>query len=176
MAGKKVGKNDVSTENRWNMFYGPREGALVESYVDEFMSFFAQQVIVFYAVDEIVSNNIYGEAEKIIYRDGIELYAQVQTNEPVDTITEFGYDRAATMTVWISAKQASERLNIAPKIGDLIQFDNLFYEIYNTNAMKYMFGTPETKHAIQLDAFMVRDWKIPTNLPIVGGKSVVPPR
>ena len=176
--GIYIGKNDISDsrEERWNMYYGPRESALVESYVEEFMSMFAQQVIVYYAVDNVISNNVYNEVESISYKDPVEMYAQVQINDPTDKTSEFGYDREATLQVWLSLKQVTERINFFPKIGDVVQFDNLFYEIFDINDMKFMFGIPESKHAVTFNAYLIRDWNTPTNLPIVGNHSVVPPR
>jgi len=49
-----------------------------------------------------------------------------------------------------------EEKGIYPEIGDMIFFDQSYYEIDNTNEVQFLGGQPENNYSIVCTAFMTR--------------------
>jgi hypothetical protein len=164
-------------EKRYNLYFGEREAKLLESLTFELMHDVVQQTIIYYSLDDRVRANIYGEVEHKIFRDPVEIYARVTISDADDKTNIHGIDREITMEAYIMREEALETLKFVPKIGDFVQFDEKFFEIYKTDDVKYRWGIEEAKFQIRLFGYLVRSGQFhPQNMPIKGGHSIVPPR
>jgi len=99
--------------------------------------------------------NIYGEAINKTWYQGVEMYCLID-KEPENVVYEgFGPDNSQTITFKLD-KQMCEEKSIYPEIGDMVYFDNSYYEIDNTNEVQFIGGQPTNNWSIVCTAFMTR--------------------
>ena len=102
--------------------------------------------------------NIYGESTNKTWYPGVELFVIID-KEPEDVIYEgFGPDNTQNITFKFDRLLCEER-NTYPEIGDVIYFDNSYYEIDNTNEIQFVGGLPgnnsDRNWSIVCSTFMV---------------------
>lgn len=102
--------------------------------------------------------NIYGEAMNKTWYPGVELFTMID-KEPENVQYEgFGPDNTQNITFKFDRLLCEER-NIYPEIGDVIYFDNSYYEIDNTNEIQFVGGLPgqnsDRNWSIVCSTFMV---------------------
>jgi len=102
--------------------------------------------------------NIYGEAMNKTWYPGVELFVLID-KEPENVQYEgFGPDNTQNITFKFDRLLCEER-NIYPEIGDVIYFDNSYYEIDNTNEVQFVGGLPgqnsDRNWSIVCSTFMV---------------------
>ena len=102
--------------------------------------------------------NIYGESTNKTWYPGVELFVLID-KEPENVQYEgFGPDNTQNITFKFDRLLCEER-NIYPEIGDVIYFDNSYYEIDNTNEIQFVGGLPgqnsDRNWSIVCSAFMV---------------------
>ena len=66
----------------------------------------------------------------------------------------FGSDLVQTMTFKVDRQLCEER-NAYPEIGDVIYYDDSYYEIDNTNEIQFVAGSPDNNWSIVISAFQV---------------------
>ena len=102
--------------------------------------------------------NLYGEAMNKTWHPGVELFVLVD-KEPENVQYEgFGPDNTQNITFKFDRLLCEER-NTYPEIGDVIYFDNSYYEIDNTNEIQFVGGLPgansDRNWSIVCSTFMV---------------------
>jgi len=102
--------------------------------------------------------NIYGESTNKTWYPGVELFVLID-KEPENVQYEgFGPDNTQNITFKFDRLLCEER-NIYPEIGDVIYFDNSYYEIDNTNEVQFVGGLPgqnsDRNWSIVCSTFMV---------------------
>jgi hypothetical protein len=102
--------------------------------------------------------NLYGESTNKTWHPGIELYVLID-KEPETAVYEgFGSDNQQNITFKFDRLLCEER-NAYPEIGDVIYFDNSYYEIDNTNEIQFVGGLPgensDRNWSIVCSTFMV---------------------
>ena len=102
--------------------------------------------------------NIYGESTNKTWYPGVELFVLID-KEPENVQYEgFGSDNTQNITFKFDRLLCEER-NIYPEIGDVIYFDNSYYEIDNTNEIQFVGGLPgqnsDRNWSIVCSTFMV---------------------
>lgn len=102
--------------------------------------------------------NLYGEAMNKTWYPGVELFVMID-KEPENVQYEgFGPDNTQNITFKFDRLLCEER-NTYPEIGDVIYFDNSYYEIDNTNEIQFIGGLPGTNSdrnwSIVCSTFMV---------------------
>lgn len=102
--------------------------------------------------------NIYGESTNKTWYPGVELFVLID-KEPENVQYEgFGPDNTQNITFKFDRLLCEER-NIYPEIGDVIYFDNSYYEIDNTNEIQFVGGLPgensDRNWSIVCSTFMV---------------------
>jgi hypothetical protein len=99
--------------------------------------------------------NIYGESTNKTWYQGVSLYAMVD-KDPENVVYEgFGPDNSQLITFKFD-KDLCEEKGIYPEIGDVIMFDNSYYEIDNTNEVQFIGGQPYNNYSIVCTTFMTR--------------------
>jgi hypothetical protein len=102
--------------------------------------------------------NLYGESVNKTWHPGVELYVLID-KEPENVVYEgFGPDNSQNITFKFDRELCQER-NAYPEIGDIIYFDESYYEIDNTNEVQFIGGMPgidsEKNWSIVCSTFMV---------------------
>lgn len=112
-------------------------------------------VILYKMINEIVSVNIYGEAtEKTRYR-GITVQALVKYPKTEQSSEGFGFDANQSVEFRFVRKLLQD-VNVYPEVGDIIKYDENYYEIDNTNEVQLLAGRPQFDHSIICSAHLTR--------------------
>jgi hypothetical protein len=115
-----------------------------------------QTAIVLFKVNTYESKvNIYGESLNKTWYPGVEMYCIIDKEPEGITYEGFGSDSSQTITFKID-KLTCEEKGIYPEIGDMIFFDQSYYEIDNTNEVQFLGGQPDNNYSIVCTAFMSR--------------------
>jgi hypothetical protein len=115
-----------------------------------------QTAIVLFKVNTYESKvNIYGESLNKTWYPGVEMYCIIDKEPEGISYEGFGPDSSQTITFKID-KLTCEEKGIYPEIGDMIFFDQSYYEIDNTNEVQFLGGQPANNYSIVCTAFMSR--------------------
>jgi hypothetical protein len=115
-----------------------------------------QTAIVLFKVNTYESKvNIYGESLNKTWYPGVEMYCIIDKEPEGISYEGFGPDSSQTITFKID-KLTCEEKGIYPEIGDMIFFDQSYYEIDNTNEVQFLGGQPDNNYSIVCTAFMSR--------------------
>jgi len=85
--------------------------------------------------------NIYGEAMNKTWHQGIELYCLINKEPESVTYDGFGPDTNQNIEFRFDRELCRER-NAYPEIGDIIYFNDGYFEIDNTNEIQFVGGLP----------------------------------
>ena len=102
--------------------------------------------------------NLYGEAMNKTWYPGVELFVLIDKEPDTATYEGFGPDEQQNITFKFDRLLCEER-NTYPEIGDVIYFDNSYYEIDNTTETQFVGGLPgnnsDRNWSIVCSTFMV---------------------
>ena len=85
--------------------------------------------------------NLYGEAMNKTWHTGIELYVLINKDPRTTAYEGFGSDTAQSIEFRFDRYMLNEKYAY-PEIGDVIYFDNSYYEIDNINESQFIGGNP----------------------------------
>ena len=151
-------------KNKWTrpgappapMFFGEKERNLVKQVNDELAERVLGQTIAYYpiSIEESNFNDIYGEAKEKVSLPPVRVFAYVEV-ENNQTNTKYGYEYQTKLTVNFHRRRLVEDQNLFVRVGDFIQYGDIFYEIVKTyNDTRYYFG--QIEHKFQISAECVR--------------------
>ena len=151
-------------KNKWNqpaappppMFLGKKERDLVKQVNDELVERVVGQTIAYYpiSIEDSNFNETYGEAIEKVSLPPVRVHAYVVV-ENEQTNDRYGYEYQSKLTVNFHRKRLTEDQNLYVRIGDFIQYGDIFYEIVKTyNDTRYYFG--QVEHKFQISAECVR--------------------
>jgi len=115
------------------------------------------EVILYKIIPDIVSVNIYGEStEKTRYR-GISVNALVKysKNSP-ETEQGFGYDTIQQDVEFRLVRKLLEDVNVYPEVGDIIKYNENYYEIHNITEAQLIASRPEFSHNVICQTHLTR--------------------
>jgi hypothetical protein len=137
-------------------FISERDVNFFKGIARELVDVVVQVEVILYKLNIYESKvNIYGEAINKTWYQGINMYALVD-KEPENVVYEgFGPDNSQMITFKLD-KEMCEEKGIYPEIGDVILFDQSYYEIDNTNEVQFVGGQPYNNYSIVCTAFMTR--------------------
>jgi len=154
-------------ENKWSqpaappppMFFGEKERDLVKQVNSELAERVIGQTIAYYpiSIEESNFNDIYGEAIEKVSLPPVRVYAYVvveneQSNE------RYGYEYQTKLTVNFHRKRLTDDQNLWVRVGDFVQYGDLFYEIVRTyNDTRYYFGQVQHKFQISAECIKARE-------------------
>jgi len=98
--------------------------------------------------------NLYGESMNKTWHPGVELYVLINKEPGTTTYEGFGSERIQNIEFRFDRFMCEEK-NSYPEIGDVIFFDNSYYEIDNTSEIQYVGGFDKNNFSIVCNTFMV---------------------
>ena len=154
-------------KNKWTrpgappapMFFGEKERNLVKQVNDELAERVLGQTIAYYpiSIEESNFNDIYGEAKEKVALPPVRVFAYVAVDNQ-QTNTKFGYEYQTKITVNFHRRRLVEDQNLYVRVGDFVQYGEVFYEIVKTyNDTRYYFGQVEHKFQISAECVKARD-------------------
>jgi hypothetical protein len=137
-------------------FVSERDVNFFKSIARELVDVVVQVEVALYKLNIYESKiNIYGESTNKTWYQGVSLFAMVD-KDPENVVYEgFGPDNSQLITFKFDKELCEER-GIYPEIGDVILFDQSYYEIDNTNEVQFIGGQPYNNYSIVCTAFMTR--------------------
>jgi hypothetical protein len=115
------------------------------------------EVILYKMINDIVSVNIYGEStEKTRYR-GISLNALIKyPKRMAETESGFGFDTNQQDVEFRFVRKILQDVNVHPEVGDIIKYNENYYEVDNVNDVQLIASRPEYNHNIICQAHLTR--------------------
>jgi hypothetical protein len=98
--------------------------------------------------------NIYGEAMNKTWLPGVNLYALVDREPEGARYEGFGADTDQNITFKVDRFKCEE-INVYPEVGDVIFYNNSYFEIDNTTEIQFAGGQPYNNFSIVISTFMV---------------------
>jgi hypothetical protein len=105
---------------------------------------------------EMTKTNIYGEATKKVWYQGVLLPALIrydQTN-PAEDMQTINVNQSIEVSY---LRQECIDRDVYPEVGDIVSFNNSYYEINNTNEVQIFAGRTEYNHSIVCSAHLTRN-------------------
>ena len=127
------------------LFGGIRDARFLAAINSEIINAIVDTEIEFFKlnVDQIESN-IYGESERKSYYDSVLIPCIITKDDKTSNMDDYGHTYTRTGKFAIS-RDLLERVGLYPLPGDIILWDNEYFEIDNVDANQYFTGkNPET--------------------------------
>ena len=99
--------------------------------------------------------NIYGEALNKTWYPGVELFALIDKEPEVARYEGFGLDTDQNITFKLDRWMLEEK-GIYPEVGDVIHWNEGYFEIDNTNEVQMAGGQSYNNFSVVCETFMVR--------------------
>ena len=136
-------------------FISDRDVSFFKGIAREVVDDVVQNTCVLYKINLIDTKiNLYGEATNKTWHSGVELYVLINKETQGSAYEGFGTDRTQ-MVEFRFDRFACEEKNSYPEIGDVIYFDDVYYEIDNTSEVQYSGGIPKNNFSIVCSTIMV---------------------
>lgn len=137
-------------------FITPRDFEFLQKLNRELMGEIIDNLVILYkAHPETTKINIYGESVEKVRYTGVQLSAIVKygDNKPVDE--GFGYDTKQDVEFHF-ARRLLEEVEVMPEEGDIIKFNDLYYEIFNTTETQLFGNRPEFAISLICHTYLTR--------------------
>ena len=139
-------------------FIPQKEIDLINSMNEELIDEVVGQSVDVYKLNiDNTDENIYGESTTKYYDVGFRVNCLIQFDEPEVNQDEFGADINSNIEIYFQrANLASGSLNFYPEAGDIIDWNNFYWEINGTTEPQLFAGHPSFKHNIVATAHRSR--------------------
>jgi hypothetical protein len=106
----------------------------------ELLSDVIEQEVLYYKMSlEETQANIYGEAQEKVFWSPVKVNCLIDRGEPATPVDEFGPDVVRTTTFKFLREDLKD-VNTVPEVGDIIQWQEDYYEVDNTNENQLFLG------------------------------------
>jgi hypothetical protein len=126
----------------------------------ELMVDIIEQLVVIYKINpHETTANLYGESVEKSYFQGVQTTCLVET-DPESTLYEgFGPD-VKKGTLFRFHQKLCEMKDVYPQVGDIVLWENAYFEISNIVENQYLGGQPEKNYSLISNAHMSRISKL----------------
>jgi len=136
-------------------FLQTRDIELFKSFAREVVDDVVQNTIVLFKINmDETRVNIYGEALNKTWYPGVEVYALINKDPESARYEGFGLDTDQNITFKLDRWMLEEK-GIYPEVGDIINFNEGYFEIDNTNEIQLVGGQPYNNFSVVCSTFMV---------------------
>lgn len=112
-------------------------------------------VVIYKIIPEHTKANIYGESLSKVRYTGTTLPALIKYEKTQTTSEGFGPD-TEQRAEFRFVRRVLEEANLRPEMGDIIQYNGLYYEIDNTNETQLIGSRPEFVTSIVCHTHLTR--------------------
>ncbi len=139
-------------------FIPQKEFDLINQMNEELIDEIVGQSVDIYKVNiDRTDENIYGESSTKYYDIGFRVNCLIEYAEPEIIQDEFGADLNSNITMFFQRENlASGSLNFYPEIGDIVDWNDFYWEINGTTEPQLFAGHPNFKHNIVATAHRSR--------------------
>ena len=139
-------------------FIPQKEMDLINSMNEELIDEIVGQSVDIYKVDvDETDMNMYGESDTKYFKVGFRVNFLILYNEPEIIQDEFGADNNASIEMYFQRENlASGSLNFYPEIGDIVDWNDYYWEINGTTEPQLFAVHPNYSHQIKATAHRSR--------------------
>ena len=140
-------------------FIPEKEISLIDSMNEELIDDVIGQSVDIYKVSiDNTESNIYGESITKYYDVGFRVNCLILYNEPeIINQEEFGPDLNTSIEMYFQRENLSSgSLNFYPEMGDIVDWNEFYWEINGTSEPQLFAGHPSFKHQIKATAHRAR--------------------
>ncbi len=139
-------------------FIPQKEFDLINQMNEELIDEIVGQSVDIYKVNiERTEGNVYGESTAKYYDIGFRVNCLINYSEPTINQDEFGADTDSNITMFFQRENlASGSLNFYPEAGDIVDWNDYYWEINGTIEPQLFGGHPNFKHNIVATAHRSR--------------------
>ena len=140
------------------LFIPQKEFDLINQMNEELIDEIVGQSVDIYKVNvERTEDNVYGESTAKYYDIGFRVNCLINYNEPEVIQDEFGSDTNSSIEMYFQRENLSSgSLNFYPEIGDIVDWNDYYWEINGTTEPQLFAGHPNFKHNIVATAHRSR--------------------
>lgn len=127
------------------LFGSKRDAKFLAAINSELINSIIDTEILFYKlIVEQSNSNLYGESEQKTYYDSILIPCIITKETKTANMDDYGHTYTRTAQFGLS-RDLLEKAEIYPEVGDIVFWDNEYYEIDNVDANQYFVGkNPDT--------------------------------
>ena len=139
-------------------FVAQKEYDMINSMNEELIDEIVGQSVDIYKINiEDTDENMYGESTTKYYDTGFRVNCLLMYNEPENSQDEFGSDYNTSIEMFFQrANLASGSLDFYPEIGDIVDWNDHYWEINSTTEPQLWAGHPGYNHQIKATAHKAR--------------------
>jgi hypothetical protein len=136
-------------------FISDRDVAFFKGLAREVVDVVVQNTAVLYKINLNETHvNLYGESMNKTWHTGVELYVLINKETTTTSYEGFGAETLQNIEFRFDRYMCEEK-NSYPEVGDVIYFDDSYYEIDNTTETQYVGGFDKNNFSIVCNTFMV---------------------
>ena len=138
------------SDNEWSrpaappppLFLGEKERNLVKQINDELIEKVIGQQVLYYPIDMERTNfhPLYGEAINKTFLPPIRIYALVEYVGSDRVQQKYGFDNVYNINVHTHKRRLVEDQDLFTRLGDFMQYDDMYFEIVDLFEPRYIFG------------------------------------
>jgi len=138
------------SNNRWTqptsppppLFVGKAERSFVKQINDEIIEKIIGEQVLYFPIDVERTNYhpLYGESMKKTFLPPIRVYSLIEYNGSDRVQERYGYDNLYNVTVHFHKRRLTEDQNLFVRLGDFLQYDDMYFEIVDVFEPRYIFG------------------------------------
>jgi hypothetical protein len=133
-----------------------RDIELFKSFAREVVDDVVENIAVLFKVNlNETKVNLYGESTNKTWYPGVELNVLINKSRQSAGYEGFGSDVSQNVEFRFDRWMLEEK-NTYPEIGDIIFFDQSYYEIDNTTEVQFVGGLPSNNFSVVCSTFIVR--------------------
>ena len=145
--------------SRTSPFFIPqKEIDTIDSMNEELIDEIVGQSVDIYKVSiDNTDENVYGESTTKYYEVGFRVNCLILFNEPEVIQDDFGADINSSIEMYFQRNNlASGSLNFFPEIGDIVDWNDFYFEMNSVTEPQLIAGYPNFKHNIVAKAHRMR--------------------
>ena len=136
------------------IFGSSRDFNYIKSINDEYIKKIVEQKIGYFKINnQLTDGNIYGESLNKVYNNPI-LIDCIISNLPQTADVQVGLPTVNRSTTFNFFREHLVEINLLPEKGDIILWQNSYFEVYNVIENEYFVGkTPDYSYSTDTDNF-----------------------
>ena len=148
----------TTANSSYSLFMSPREAHMFNHWNSELLEIVAKQNFIYWPVEKDLSDpdDLYGEAERKVPRNPIQIYGWIMLDQPETRTGEFATEIRRRIECYLHIDRLTE-VGVVAKVGDYLEWDNQFFEIQSSVVPQFAHGLPEVKIGVNVTAMSTRD-------------------
>ena len=124
------------------LFVGKAERSFVKQINDEIIEKIIGEQVLYFPIDVRRTNfhPLYGEAIKKTFLPPVRVYALIEYNGSDRVQERYGFDNLYNITVHFHKRRITEDQDLFVRLGDFMQYDEMYFEIVDVFEPRYLFG------------------------------------